>query len=183
MPADFEVVTQIFDALYEPGKVFPLRTSWPCAVGSRSWRPSTPASSSGWPRPFTLKNRPEISSKTLQIGDRTVGPGQPCFIIAEAGVNHNGDLELAHRLIDAAVEARADAVKFQTFKAESVATAAAPKAAYQKQSTAADESQLDMVKRLELPLEAFGRLQQYATDRGILFLSTPFDYEKRRLPG
>ncbi len=113
----------------------------------------------------------------LQIGDRTVGLGQPCFIIAEAGVNHNGDVELARRLIDAATQAGADAVKFQTFKAESVVTAAAPKAAYQKQGTAAEESQLDMIKRLELPLQAFADLQRYAARRGIMFLSTPFDYD------
>ncbi len=121
-----------------------------------------------------LANR---ESAPLELAGRKIGVGHPCFIIAEAGVNHNGDADLARRLIDAAVEAGADAVKFQTFKAESLATAAAPKAAYQEQSTAAEESQLDMVKRLELPLEAFGQLQQYAAGRGILFLSTPFDYE------
>jgi len=113
----------------------------------------------------------------LQIGDRQVGPGRPCFIIAEAGVNHNGEKELAHRLIDAAVTAGADAVKFQTYKAELVMTPDAPKAAYQKDATGSAESQLEMVKRLEFPLEVFRDLKQYAESRGIMFLSTPFDYE------
>ena len=75
---------------------------------------------------------PTGSRQPLELAGRKIGPGQPCFIIAEAGVNHNGDADLARRLIDAAVEAGADAVKFQTFKAESVMIAAAPKAAYQK---------------------------------------------------
>ena len=114
---------------------------------------------------------------SINIGSRQIGPGQPCFIIAEAGVNHNGDPQLAQRLIDAAVEARADAVKFQTFKAELVMTANAPKAKYQRQATGAEESQIEMVRRFELPFEAFADLQAYATSRGILFLSTPFDFE------
>ena len=113
----------------------------------------------------------------IDIGGRAVGPGRPCFIIAEAGVNHNGDLGLAHRLIDAAVAAGADAVKFQTFKAELLTTPAARKAAYQKETTGSGESQLEMIKRLEFPMEVFRDLQQYAERRGVMFLSTPFDSE------
>jgi N,N'-diacetyllegionaminate synthase len=115
--------------------------------------------------------------ETLHIAGRQVGAGQPCFVIAEAGVNHNGDLHMARQLIDEAVRAGADAVKFQTFKAEQVMSAQAPKAAYQQEHTGADESQIDMVRKFELPFEAFRDLAGYSIDQGILFISTPFDFE------
>ena len=99
------------------------------------------------------------------------------FIIAEAGVNHNGSLELAKKMIDVAVEAGADAVKFQTFKAEKVVSRYAPKAEYQKKTTTADESQLEMVKKLELDEVAHEKLLAYCRSRNIQFLSTPFDLE------
>ncbi len=84
----------------------------------------------------------------IELLDRKVGPGQPCFIIAEAGVNHDGDIELAKRLVDAAADAGADAVKFQTFKAERMVTASAPKATYQLDTTDAAESQFEMIRRI-----------------------------------
>jgi N,N'-diacetyllegionaminate synthase len=99
------------------------------------------------------------------------------FIIAEAGVNHNGSIELAKRLIDAASESGADAVKFQTFKAEKLVSKNAQKAAYQKETTDADESQFDMIKKLELDLETHKELMAYCKKKGIMFLSTPFDLE------
>jgi N,N'-diacetyllegionaminate synthase len=99
------------------------------------------------------------------------------FIIAEAGVNHNGSLEMAFQLIDVAVAAGADAVKFQTFKAEKVIAVNAPKAGYQKETTGSDESQLEMVKKLELDETAHIRLHQYCRHKGNQFLSTPFDLE------
>ncbi len=99
------------------------------------------------------------------------------FIIAEAGVNHNGSLEMAFQLIDVAAAAGADAVKFQTFKAEKVIAANAAKAGYQKETTGPDESQLEMVKKLELDEKAHTKLYQYCQHKGILFLSTPFDLE------
>jgi N,N'-diacetyllegionaminate synthase len=99
------------------------------------------------------------------------------FIIAEAGVNHNGSLEMAFQLIDVAVAAGADAVKFQTFKAEKVIAVNAPKAGYQKEATGSDESQLEMVKKLELDETAHTRLYQYCQHKGIQFLSTPFELE------
>jgi N-acetylneuraminate synthase len=100
---------------------------------------------------------------------------EPVFIIAEAGVNHNGSLELARRLIEVAAEAGADAVKFQTFDAKKLARASAPKAAYQKQTTDAKESQLEMLRKLELPREWHAELQAHAGSLGIEFLSTAFD--------
>ncbi len=115
--------------------------------------------------------------KIIIIGQRKVGVGESCFIIAEAGVNHNGSLKLARRLIDVAVDAGADAVKFQTFKPEKVCSPLAPKATYQLQNTGTKESQLEMGKKLELPFEAFRELQSYCKSKGVLFLSTPFDYE------
>jgi N,N'-diacetyllegionaminate synthase len=116
-------------------------------------------------------------SATIKVGEREIGRNHPCFVIAEAGVNHNGSLDLARKLVDAAAEASADAVKFQTFKAEGVMLPTAPKAKYQEKSTGAGETQFEMVQRLELPLEAFRELSEYSKSRGILFLSTPFDAE------
>ncbi|MCH8864921.1 MAG: N-acetylneuraminate synthase family protein [Chloroflexi bacterium] len=111
----------------------------------------------------------------MSIGDRLVGEGEPCFIIAEAGVNHNGDIGLAKKLIDAAREAGADAVKFQSFITEEVVTPGAQKAEYQKETTGADESQFDMLKRLELTENNFTELSNYARNKGLIFLATPFD--------
>lgn len=99
------------------------------------------------------------------------------FIIAEAGVNHNGDLALAYRLVDAAKKAGADAVKFQTFKAENVVSKTAEKAEYQKKTTDAAESQFEMIKKLELSFEDFGKIKKYCDKKGIVFVSTPFSYE------
>lgn len=98
-----------------------------------------------------------------------------CFVIAEAGVNHNGDMDLAHRLIDAAAQAGAHAVKFQTFRADRLASAQAPKAAYQQAATGMAESQLDMLRRLELDEAQHVELMRHCAGSGILFLSTPFD--------
>lgn len=97
------------------------------------------------------------------------------FIIAEAGVNHNGDIEIARKLVDEAVIAGADAVKFQTFKAENLVCKNAKKADYQMETTDNTESQYDMLKKLELTPEMHSELIDYCKEKGILFLSTPFD--------
>lgn len=97
------------------------------------------------------------------------------FVIAEAGVNHNGSINIAKRLIDAAKEAGADAVKFQTFKAESVALIHAPKAEYQKRSGSKNETQFEMLKKLELGIDAHRELIKYCRKKEIIFLSSPFD--------
>jgi len=99
------------------------------------------------------------------------------FIIAEAGVNHNGSLEMAIQLIDVAIAAGADAVKFQTFKAEKIITVNTPKASYQKEITDSDESQLEMVKKLELDETSHRILLAHCREVGIQFLSTPFDLD------
>ena len=99
------------------------------------------------------------------------------FIIAEAGVNHNGKLELAYKLVDAAVEAGADAVKFQTFKPEKVVSKFATKAEYQKETTGLVETQLEMIKKLDLGYDAFVELKKYCDKKGIVFLSSPFDLD------
>ena len=109
------------------------------------------------------------------IGERSIGPSLPCLVMAEAGVNHNGSLDMALRLVEAAADAGADVVKFQTFKSEQVVTPLAPKAEYQAQNTGNSESQLEMIKALELPDEAFHTIQAHCRTNGILFLSTPFD--------
>ena len=102
------------------------------------------------------------------------------FVIAEAGVNHNGSAEMAFRLVDAAAAAGADAVKFQTFRAEKVVTAAAPKAAYQAVNTGEGGAQIDMIRKLELGDEVFRRLAAHAAARNIEFMSTPFDLDSLR---
>ena len=107
------------------------------------------------------------------VGDRTVEPGRT-LVIAEAGVNHDGDVEVARRLIDAAADAGADAVKFQTFLPEALAAPAAPTAAYQRDHDGGDDQQA-MLERLALPAAAWADLQAHARERGVVFLSTPFD--------
>ena len=99
------------------------------------------------------------------------------FIIAEAGVNHNGSFELAKQLVDKAVWAGADCIKFQTFNSKNLVSKNAQKAEYQKKTTDSSESQLDMLKKLELTKEQFTELRNYCNQKGIKFLSTPFDLE------
>jgi N,N'-diacetyllegionaminate synthase len=103
------------------------------------------------------------------------------FIIAEAGVNHNGSLELAKKLIDVASDAGADAVKFQTFKAENLVSKNAQKADYQKQTTNSEESQFDMIQKLELDVKTHKILMDYCKEKNIMFLSTPFDHDSIEL--
>ncbi|MFZ5644548.1 MAG: N-acetylneuraminate synthase [Bacillota bacterium] len=103
------------------------------------------------------------------------------YIVAEAGVNHNGSLERAMQMIDMAVEAGADAVKFQSFKADNIISGSAPKAEYQKKTTSAEETQLAMVKKLELSRDAHKELIDHCIRKGIQFLSTPFDIESVEL--
>lgn len=117
----------------------------------------------------------------VDITGRKIGIGEPCFIIAEAGVNHNGDIQLAKQLVDVAADAGADAVKFQTFKAEKLTSISAPKAEYQMKSTDQAESQLEMLRKLELSLEMHQELQTFCQARDILFMSTPFDEDSADL--
>lgn len=113
----------------------------------------------------------------FKIENKVIGEGNPTFIIAEAGVNHNGDINLAKELIDKALIAGVDAIKFQTFKTEKLVTGYADMAEYQKNNTGVVESQFNMLKKLELSYESFIELQVYCKHKGIMFLSTPFDFE------
>lgn len=99
------------------------------------------------------------------------------FILVEAGVNHNGSLKIAKQMVDIAKKVGADAIKFQTFKAEKLVSKFAEKAEYQKSNTGIIESQLEMIKKLELSFKEFKELKNYCEKIGILFLSTPFDFE------
>ena len=103
------------------------------------------------------------------------------IIIAEAGVNHNGSLETAKNLINVAVDAGADFVKFQTFKADSIVTKKADKAGYQKKFTKKNESHFEMIKRLELDKPAHEELISYCAQKNIQFLSTAFDHDSIEL--
>lgn len=103
------------------------------------------------------------------------------FIIAEAGVNHNGSIDIAKKLIDVAVDARADAVKFQTFKSGNLVVKDAEKASYQKQNTNLDETQYEMLKKYELNFEEHKELVSYCRKKNIIYLSSPFDHESINL--
>jgi len=109
----------------------------------------------------------------IRIGNKLVGEGESCFIIAEVGVNHNGDVKLAKKLIDKAVESGANAVKFQTFKSEELTSKYSPAAKYQEKNIGKKISQLEMIKKLELKCSDFVILRNYCDKRNIIFLSTP----------
>lgn len=115
--------------------------------------------------------------KIIQLGSKRIGDKQPCFIIAEAGVNHNGRLSTAKKLVDAAVSAKADAVKFQTYKAEGVVTEKTAPAPYAKKTIGRNLSQLEMIKHYELTYDEFRRLKQYCGKKKIVFLSTPHSFD------
>ncbi len=121
---------------------------------------------------FLRHARPDAG---IDLGSKTVGRDAPVLIIAEVGVNHNGDPDLARRLIDAAAGAGADAVKFQTFRAEDLATPEAGMAAYQQRNMRRPGTQGDMLRRLELPDRALAALKDHAEQAGLVFLSSPFD--------
>lgn len=110
----------------------------------------------------------------IMIGDRAIGVDQPCFVIAEAGVNHNGNLDLALELVDAAAHAGADAVKFQTFTADTLVSPLAPQFPYAREGAEGELSQHEMLSRLELPHEMHAPIKRRCEERGIMFLSTPF---------
>lgn len=111
----------------------------------------------------------------IEIGNRVISDNSATFIIAEAGVNHNGDMSLAKKMIDIAVEAGVDAVKFQAFKPDSLILKNVGKAPYQKVTTSSSETQYDMLKRLEITREQAQELMQYCKSKEIMFLSTPFE--------
>ncbi len=108
----------------------------------------------------------------IQVNDIKIGPDEPCFIIAEAGVNHNGDVNQAVKLIKAAAKAGADVVKFQTFKAEQVTTKKSPTVSYQKKNVGED-NQWKLLQPLELSESAYPRLIRECNQAGIMFMSTP----------
>ena len=122
-------------------------------------------------------------NRTFKIGDREVGQECPVFIIAEAGVNHNGDVKLGKQLVDAAVEAKADAVKFQTFKAHKLNTRTAPKSSYHLRTTPKDEDQswFELLRSQEISPDMHRELISYCSEKGIIFLSTPYDPESADL--
>jgi len=113
--------------------------------------------------------------KQLNIAGKTISKEHPCFIIAEAGVNHGGDMNLAKTLIDIAVEAEVDAVKFQAFRTDELIIDQVEKAPYQTKTTSETESQADMLRKLELQKEHYQELKDYCTKKGIILLITPFD--------
>ncbi len=115
-------------------------------------------------------------SKTIKLRRKTIGEGAPVFIVAEAGVNHNGDTELALELVRQAKKSGADCVKFQTFKAGTVTTRQSPKAAYQLKTTDPQESQFEMLKKLELSENIYPRLISLCQELDIQFLSTPYHF-------
>jgi N,N'-diacetyllegionaminate synthase len=159
----------------------------PDQVRTGFWTPDTRGSVMPIERSVDIDTRRDLTlaaawlaeqpTSRLTIAERHVGAGYPCFVIAEAGVNHNGQLNLALKLVDAAADAGADAVKFQTFRAAELATPLAPKAEYQERATGASESQLEMLKRLELSPSDHRTIGDHCRRRGVMFLSSPFDLQ------
>jgi len=115
--------------------------------------------------------------KDIRISNKIIGKNQPIFIIAEAGVNHNGKLEIAKKLVDVAVDAGADAVKFQTFKSKGVVTAGSDLADYAKKNIGKDIKQLELMNSLELNYRDFSILKDYCDKKEIIFLSTPHSFD------
>jgi len=114
-------------------------------------------------------------NKHIRLKDKQISIDSATFIIAEAGVNHGGDMTVAKKLIDIASESKADAIKFQTFKTENLIISNVEKAPYQKRVTDANESQFDMLKKLEVSREQNLELKKYCQEKNIIFLTTPFD--------
>jgi sialic acid synthase SpsE len=114
-------------------------------------------------------------SASFAIGERTVGAGHPSYVIAEVGANHNRDLDTAHRLIEVAVEAGADAVKFQTYSGDRIYSSKTPNFKYLEEIS--DKSPAELLEEISLPREWQGPLRDYAAERGIHFFSAPFDHE------
>ncbi len=117
----------------------------------------------------------------INIGNNVIGNCYPCFIIAEAGVNHNGSLDLAKQLIDVAIKTGVDAVKFQTYKTDDLILADIEKASYQKGTTIAGESQTAMLKRLEIDKDFHIALIKYCAGKNIIFLSTCYEEKSMNL--
>lgn len=113
--------------------------------------------------------------KEISINGKKIGPKSPIFLVAEAGVNHNGKLNLAKKMIDIAIEAKVDAIKFQTFSTEKLLLKTTPKIKYQKENEEDQENFYDMLKKYELTIEDFKILKNYCKEMGLIFLSTPFD--------
>jgi N,N'-diacetyllegionaminate synthase len=111
--------------------------------------------------------------KAIRVGNRSIGAGEPCFIAAEVGINHNGDMTLAHRCIDSAADAGADAVKFQNYRTEDFLSDESLKYEYTSQGKEVSESQFAMFKRCELANESLSELQAHCEQRGVVFFSTP----------
>lgn len=114
-------------------------------------------------------------NQCIQIANQYIGDTYPAMIVAEAGVNHNGSMDIARQLIDVACEAGADAVKFQSFKSASLILENVEKAPYQVKGTNKVESQIEMLRKLELSYEQACELKAYCDDKGIIYLTTPFD--------
>ncbi len=113
--------------------------------------------------------------RVIQINGKKIGHQQPVFLIAEAGVNHNGDLSIAKKLIDLAFQAKVDAIKFQTFITEKMILKTTPKVEYQKDSSNDQENFYELLKKLEFTKDDFKVLRDYSLEKGLVFLSTPFD--------
>jgi len=115
--------------------------------------------------------------KYIRINNKIIGLNTPCFVIAEAGINHNGKLHLAKKLVDIAIESNADAIKFQTYKSQEVVLPNVKNAKYAKNNYRKNYSQLEMIRKFELSYDDFVALKNYSDKKGIIFLSSPHSYD------
>jgi N-acetylneuraminate synthase len=118
-----------------------------------------------------------MEKRWIKIAGHRIGPGEPCFIVAEAGVNHNGSLEIAKKMVDVAVQSGANAVKFQAYRTTSLVLPSAQKAEYQRMNGDASETQHEMLRQLELSESDLEALQSYCKAKDILFMASVFDWE------
>lgn len=119
-------------------------------------------------------------SRIIKVRNIEIGPGRPAFVIAEIGVNHNGDMALARRMVDAAKKSGADAVKFQTFTADTLVSEGTLKVRYQQATTEPEETHYEMIRKLEFLQEDHFPLKKYCEDLGLIFISTPYDLDSAK---
>jgi len=167
-PEDFEVMKKIFAALYKPGKVFKLKDVVKYLLSHKNIIKINAHIKQRVAKDVEIRK----TYKIIKVGNKKIGHNMPVFVIAEAGINHNGKLDIAKKMVDAAKMAGADAIKFQFIKADTLTTKNTEMAPYQKRNLGTTETQFEMLKKYELQIEDFKEIKKYCDKKGIIFLLT-----------